>query len=81
MLMIIGGVEDEDMGLVAQELPNNFKLLNVPNVVISDSGATWNFITHYMGSTKTRTSSKCNEIQTADGAIMQAKIIGNIPVV
>ena len=34
-----------------------------------------------MGSTKTRTSSKCNEIQTADGAIMQAKIIGNIPVV
>ena len=40
MLMIIGGVEDEDMGLVAQELPNNFKLLNVPNVVISDSGAT-----------------------------------------
>ena len=74
VLMNMNGMDDEYMGLVAQKFPNNFTLLNDPNVYIADSGFTCHSTPHAMGFTNNRTESKCNES-------MHPKMIGNIPVV
>ena len=73
----------EFMCMAANEMrfPDSLKLLEDPNIMIADTGATCDLTPHDMGVIKTRDAKDSDGIKNASGSNMTTKYVGKMSVV